>query len=133
MASVFKAAVQQELENQSIFARYKGTFLIVASGAAGILSQLALSPDFADTQWAVALTTIATIIAALVNRFTKDGVAPSAVKKLEQAGMEAFMERPMVTNPVDYEEPAAGTVGAHAAPEADPVLPIYDDDSTQGA
>lgn len=121
MASAYQKAVQQELTDQPTWLRYKGSIIIVASGVAGILSQLAAAPEIADTSLSMGLTAAATIIAFLLNRFTKDGITPSAARKLETAGLRAFDERPGVSGvPDDYQEPNTGDTG----------LPVYQGDTT---
>lgn len=109
--SIIRYAVSEQLAAQSPLARYKGSLLIIASGVAGILSQLALSPDLEATQWPAILTGIATITAFIVNRFTRDAVTPSMAARLEQAASTAYADQPSVTAPVE-----ATPVG---------VLPIY--------
>lgn len=121
MASAYQKAVQQELNDQPTWLRYKGSIIIVASGIAGILSQLASAPEIADTSLSMGLTAAATIIAFLLNRFTKDGITPSSARKLETAGLRAFDERPGVSGvPDDYQEPNTGDTG----------LPVYQGDTT---
>lgn len=119
MASVFKNAVQQEIQDQPTWLRYKGTILIVASGLVAILSQVAASPDLEDTVVPMVLTTLATVATALINRFTKDGVTPSAAAKLEQAGLRAHLDRPSASGVAVTSEAAP----VEAMETAD--LPIY--------
>lgn len=121
MASSYHQAVQQELNDQPTWLRYKGSIIIVVSGVAGILSQLAAAPEIADTSLSMGLTAAATIIAFLLNRFTKDGITPSAAHKLETAGMRAYADRPGLSGvPDDYQEPDTGDTG----------LPVYQGDTT---
>jgi hypothetical protein len=112
MASVFNDAVQQEINDQPGWLRYKGSILIVASGLVWVISELAKSPDLAEFGWSGTLGIIATVAAFFINRFTRDGIAPSAAKKLEQAGQRAWLDRPSVSGVV--------------APE----LPVYDQVTT---
>lgn len=121
MASAYQKAVQQELNDQPAWLRYKGSIIIVVSGIAGILSQLAAAPEIADTSLSMGLTAAATIIAFLVNRFTKDGITPSAAHKLETAGLRAFADRPGLSGmPDDYQQPDNTPSG----------LPVYEGDTT---
>ena len=121
MASSYQQAVQQELNDQPTWLRYKGSIIIVVSGVAGILSQLAAAPEIADTSLSMGLTAAATIIAFLLNRFTKDGITPSAARKLETAGLRAFADRPGLSGlPDDYQHPYSDAAG----------LPIYEGDTT---
>ena len=120
MASIFKAAAQQEITNQPWYLRYKGSILIVASGLAWVLSELAQSQEIADLGWSTSIGAVATLAAFLVNRFTKDGITPSMAQRLEQAGQQAFLDRPSVS-------------GVQATPEVDPGLPTYGGPSTNDA
>lgn len=121
MASIYAVAVQQELQNQPSYLRYKGTILIITSGVASILAQLADSPDLQDTALSVGLTATATIIVALINRFTRDGVTPSMGPKLERAGMEAHLDRVSIsTPPEEFDKP-------------DESLPVYHGPTTAEA
>lgn len=54
MASIFGAAAQQELKDQPWYLRYKGSLLIVGSGVAWILGELATSQEIADLGWSSA-------------------------------------------------------------------------------
>ncbi|WP_165164905.1 hypothetical protein [Corynebacterium qintianiae] len=124
MASVFKTSVQQEIHDQPIWLRYKGSLIIVATGIVSIVAQLATSPDFAGTQTATILTIIATSAGFLLNRFTRDGVTPSMASRLEDAAQRVFDTIPFLTQPAtDFvevrrpvETPAAQAyVGEHRA------------------
>lgn len=120
MASIFGAAAQQEINDQKWYLRYKGSLLIVGSGIAWILGELATSQEIADLGWDSALGIAATLAAFLVNRFTRDGITPSMANRLEQAGQKAFLDRPSVSAPLvdtDVE---------------DPDLPVYGGPSTNG-
>lgn len=102
MASAFKAAVEQELKDQPTALRYKGSILIIVTGVVGIISQLAVTPELADTRWAAILTGVATIATFLLNRFTKDGVTPSQAAKLEAAADRVYGDQvPFETVPVE--------------------------------
>ena len=136
MASVFKSATVQAVETQPVWLRYKGSILIILAGLGSVLSQLALSADFRDTSTAMGLTIAASLIAMLVNRFTKDGVTPSTAAQLEEAGMRAHLDRPSVTGPAYNAGPPAAEVPAvEAAPTAaaSGALPVYDGASTNDA
>lgn len=112
MASVFNDAVQQEINDQPGWLRYKGSILIVLSGIVWVAAELAKSPDLAQFEWTTGLGIAATVAAFFINRFTRDGITPSAAKKLEQAGQRAWLDRPSVSGVV--------------APE----LPVYDQVTT---
>ena len=99
MASIFNDAVQQELATQPWWLRYKGSLLIVLSGVAWVLAELAQSQEIADLGWGTAVGAAATVAAFLVNRFTRDGVTPSQAQRLEQAGQQAHLDRVSVSNP----------------------------------
>lgn len=99
MASHFSAAIQREVTDQSPWRRYKGSFLIVASGLAWVLSDLARSPEIAELGWSTGIGLAATIAAFIVNRFTRDGVTPSQAEILERAGERAYLDRVSVSNP----------------------------------
>lgn len=100
MASVFKAAGQQEIHDQPWYLRYKGSILIIASGVAWVLGELAQSEEMADLGWGSAVGITATLVAFLVNRFTRDGITPSMAARLEQAGQRAFLDRPSISAPL---------------------------------
>lgn len=135
MASAFKAAVEQELKDQPTALRYKGSILIVVTGVVGIISQLAVTPELADTRWAAILTGVATVATFLLNRFTKDGVTPSQAAKLEAAAdrvygaqvpfetvpveaLTAHVETPLTTAPATVSDPGDGYAAGAAAREA---------------
>lgn len=99
MASVFNDAVQQELATQPWWLRYKGSFLIVLSGLAWVLSQLAQSQEISDLGWSTGIGLASTIAAFAVNRFTRDGVTPSQAAILERAGQQAHMDRVSLSDP----------------------------------
>ncbi len=117
MASIFKAAAQREITNQPWCLRYKGSLLIVASGIAWILAELAQSQEVADLGWSSAIGIAATLAAFLVNRFTQDGITPSMAKRLEVAGQQAFLDRPFIS-------------GVNIQDDVDPGFPVYDGPST---
>lgn len=100
MASIFGAAVQQELNDQRWFLPYKGSLLIVGSGIAWILGELATSQEIEDLGWSSAVGIVATLVAFLVNRFTRDGITPSMAARLEEAGQRAFLDRPSISAPL---------------------------------
>lgn len=117
MASVFKDAVHQELAAQPWWLRYKGSLLIVLSGLAWVLAELAQSQEIADLGWGTTVGIAATVAAFLLNRFTRDGVTPSQAQRLEQAGMQAHLSRPSVSGIVA--ESAPDYVGEHRAPDVE--------------
>lgn len=104
MASVFKDAVWHELATQPWWLRYKGSLLIALSGVAWVLAELAQSQEIADLGWGTAVGGAATVAAFLVNRFTRDGVTPSQVQRLEQAGQQAHLDRMSLSSPRDVSE-----------------------------
>lgn len=119
MASIFRESVQQEINDQSFWLRYKGSIIIVATGLVSILGQLATSPDLAGTQVAAILTVTATVAGFILNRFTKDGVTPSMAQRLEAAGQRVFSNIPFETTPVTHVQVASPEyVGEHRAPDA---------------
>lgn len=119
MASIFRESVQQEIDKQPTWLRYKASIIIVATGIVSIIAQLAASPDLAGTQVATILTVVATVAGFILNRFTKDGLTPSMAPRLEQAGQRAFSSIPFETTPVTHAQVAAPEyVGTHRAPEA---------------
>ncbi|WP_211440143.1 hypothetical protein [Corynebacterium glutamicum] len=120
MASIFGAAAQQEIKDQPWYLRYKGSLLIVGSGIAWILGELSTSQEIADLGWSSAVGIVATLVAFLVNRFTRDGITPSMANRLEQAGQKAFLDRPSVSAPL-----------VNNAVQ-DPELPVYGGPSTNG-
>ncbi|GEM_PF-6242383 len=81
-------AVQVEVQRQSPLLRYKASLIIIATGLVAIIGQLAASPDIAATGYGPYITALATILAALVNRFTKDRVTPSMGPRLTDAAKE---------------------------------------------
>ncbi|QRP60603.1 hypothetical protein [Corynebacterium minutissimum] len=130
MASAYQQAVQQELKDQPTWLRYKGSIIIIATGVASILAQLADSPELADTSFTVGLTAGATILGFFVNRFTKDGITPSAARKLEKAGLRAYADRPSLSGmPDDYQQPGNTTAG-YEPPAGFAELPVYSGEST---
>lgn len=124
MASFFKTAADQEIKDQPWALRYKGSLLIVASGIVWILGELARDAQMIESGLAPALGVIATVAAFLINRFTRDGITPSMVARLEQAGSRAHGVRPSVTTVAEPGEYA----GQH---RADDGLPVYDGPTTR--
>lgn len=135
MASIYRTATVQAVDTQPVWLRYKGSILIILAGVGSVLGQLALSPDFRETSVAMGLTVAASLIAMLVNRFTRDGVTPSTAAQLEEAGMQAHLDRPSVTVPV-YDAgqavPATPAVEASSPAPTPGALPVYDGESTNG-
>lgn len=144
MASVFKAAANQQMADEPFYLRYKGSILIIGSGLAWVLTQLATSEDIAELGWGSAFGVAASIIALLVNRFTKDGITPSMARRLEHAGAIAFQDRISESGIAAYApaeddapraihvplnpEPVAKPAPADAPPSDD--LPVYYGEST---
>ena len=124
MASVFNTAAEQEIKDQPWALRYKGSLLIVASGIVWVLGELARDAQMIESGLAPTLGVIATVAAFLVNRFTRDGITPSMVGRLEAAGSRAHGVRPSVTA---VAEPGSYT-GQH---RADDGLPVYDGPTTR--
>lgn len=123
MASIFNTAAEQEIKDQPWALRYKGSLLIVASGVVWILGELARDAQMIESGIAPTLGIIATVAAFFINRFTRDGITPSMVGRLEAAGDRAHGVRPSVTTvaePGDY-------MGQH---RADGGLPVYDGPTT---
>ena len=115
MASAFKYAVQQEIEDQPTWLRYKASIIIIVTGLVTIVTQLATSPDLADTWLAPVLTAIATGGAFILNRFTKDGLTPSMGQKIESAAGRFYADIPFETEPsyTPQPEPEPGYEGRH--------------------
>lgn len=124
MASVFRTAGEQEIEDQPWYLRYKGSTLIVLSGVVWVLGELARDAQMIESGIAPALGVIATVAAFLINRFTRDGITPSMVARLEAAGDRAHGVRPSVTTVAEPGEYA----GQH---RADDGLPVYDGPTTR--
>lgn len=99
MASAFKSAVAQEISDQPTWLRYKASIIIVVTGVLTIITQLATSPDLADTWLAPVLTAVATSGAFVLNRFTKDGLTPSMGPKIEAAAQRFYSDIPFETAP----------------------------------
>lgn len=125
MASIFNTAAEQEIKDQPWALRYKGSLLIIVSGIVWIISELARDAQMIESGIAPALGIIATVAAFLVNRFTRDGITPSMVDRLERAGSRAHEFRPSVTT---VTEPGS-YAGQH---RADDGLPVYDGPTTRG-
>ncbi|WP_426716412.1 hypothetical protein ACEN19_00045 [Corynebacterium auriscanis] len=113
MASVFNSAVEQALANQSWFMRRKDTLVAIA----GTILQIAnLGALYASNgpEWVNIL--IALVIGAaqiVVHAGTKGAITPSMVRRLEQAGAEANLDR----------TPASGIA---VAGESEPVEAVED-------
>ena len=121
MASIFRESVQQEIHDQPVWLRYKGSIIIIATGIVSMMAQLATSPDLAGTQVAAILTVVATVGGFILNRFTKDGITPSMAQRLERAGEQVYAQVPFETTPVTHVQvasPAPEYVGEHRAPDA---------------
>lgn len=131
MASVFKEAANQEIEEQPFYLRFKGSILIVLSGLVWILEKLATSDDIAELGWGGAIGIVATLIALLVNRFTKDGITPSMAERLEASGQIAFMDRISESGIAAY-EPVTSPASRPAPPVEEPevVAELADDTSS---
>lgn len=80
-ATTTAKAVGQAYDNQPAWLRFKGTIIIIATGLVSILSQVAALPEWDGTTVGVACTVVATVVGALVNRLTKDGITPSMIRR----------------------------------------------------
>ena len=80
-----ETAVERARAQEPAWLRYKGTILIVLTGLVSVLTQVATMPEWDGTTIGVVCTVGATIIGALVNRFTKDGLTPSMGPRIAQA------------------------------------------------
>lgn len=78
-------AVERAREQDPAWLRYKGTIIIVLTGLVSILSQLAAMPEWDGTSVGVGFTVAATVLGALANRFTKDGITPSMAGRIAAA------------------------------------------------
>lgn len=78
-------AVERAREQEPAWLRYKGTIIIVLTGLVSILSQLAAMPEWDGTTIGVGFTIAATLVGALANRFTKDGITPSMAGRIAAA------------------------------------------------
>ena len=125
MASVFNTAVEQALANQSWFMRRKDTLVAIA----GTILQIAnLGALYASNgpEWVNIL--IALVIGAaqiVVHAGTKGAITPSMVRRLEQAGAEANLDRVSASGiavagesePVEAVEDFPPYAGAHRLEE----------------
>lgn len=125
MASVYKTAVDQAIASDPTWLRYKGSILIVATGIAGMLSDLASGDELKDSAVGMTLAVVATIIFAVINRFTKDGFTPSMKKRLEAAGQEAFLDRVSESGITVTPDASVKPAPAVEAAETE-TLPAYD-------
>lgn len=97
-ATTTAKAVGQAYDNQPGWLRFKGTIIIILTGLVSICSQLATLPEWDGTTVGVGFTIAATVIGALVNRFTKDGFTESMIAR---AASQAPEDAPApVENPV---------------------------------
>lgn len=80
-----EATVERAREQEPAWLRYKGTIIIILTGLVSICSQLATLPEWDGTTIGVGFTIAATVIGALVNRFTKDGITPSMAGRIAAA------------------------------------------------
>lgn len=80
-----ETAVERAREQEPAWLRYKGTIIIVLTGLVSIFSQLAAMPEWDGTSVGVGFTIAATVIGALANRFTKDGITPSMAGRIAAA------------------------------------------------
>lgn len=91
-----ETAVERAREQEPAWLRYKGSIIIVLTGLVSILSQLAATPEWDGTGVGVGFTIVATMLGALINRFTKDGLTPSMAGRI--AAAEGDGARYEVTN-----------------------------------
>lgn len=80
-ATTTAKAVGQAYDNQPGWLRFKGTIIIIATGLVSILSQVAALPEWDGTTIGIGCTIAATVVGALVNRLTKDGITPSMIRR----------------------------------------------------
>lgn len=80
-----ETAVERAREQEPAWLRYKGTIIIILTGLVSIFSQLAAMPEWDGTTLGVGFTIAATLIGALVNRFTRDGITPSMAGRIAAA------------------------------------------------
>lgn len=78
-------AVERAREQEPAWLRYKGTIIIVLTGLVSIFSQLAAMPEWDGTTIGVSFTIAATLVGALANRFTQDGITPSMAGRIAAA------------------------------------------------
>lgn len=84
-----ESAVESARSQEPAWLRYKGTIIIVLAGLVSVLSQVAAMPEWDGTTVSLVATVAATIIGALLNRFTKDGITPSMVGRIVAADQGA--------------------------------------------
>ena len=87
-ATTTAKAVGQAYDNQPGWLRFKGTIIIVLTGLVSICSQLAALPEWDGTTVGVGFTIAATVIGALINRFTKDGFTESMISRAARESPE---------------------------------------------
>ena len=78
-------AVELAREQEPAWLRYKGTIIIVLTGLVSVLGQVAALPEWDGTPVSLVATIAATIIGALLNRFTQDGITPSMGPRIAAA------------------------------------------------
>ena len=98
LQNLIARAVENRLNEQSWWRRFKGTILIVLTGLVWVATSLAASPEWQDNAVVAGIGGVATAIAAIINRFTRDGVTPSMTAQLEAAAPVAG-----TTAPDDYQ------------------------------
>lgn len=125
MASVFQSAVAEALNEQPWYQRRKDTLTAVAGTILQVANLLVLYTGDLPAWVNALIAGIIGICQILVHSRTKGAITPSMAKRLEDFGMQAFLDRPsqsgvMVDHPVGDVAESAGEVE----------LPVYRGDST---
>ncbi|WP_301195424.1 hypothetical protein [Corynebacterium stationis] len=120
MASVFQSAVAEALNGQPWYQRRKDTLTAVAGTVLQVLNLLVLYSGEWPAWLNAVIAGIIGICQILVHSRTKGAITPSMAKRLEDFGMQAFLDRPSQSG-VTVDHP----IGDVADTPGDVELPVY--------
>lgn len=131
MASVFQSAVAEALNEQPWYQRRKDTLTAVAGTILQVANLLVLYTGELPAWLNAVIAGVIGICQILVHSRTKGAITPSMAKRLEESGMQAFLDRPSESG-VEVQKPVGAIYDAPHFSEGDVELPVYRGDSTAG-
>lgn len=131
MASVFQSAVAEALNEQPWYQRRKDTLTAVAGTVLQVLNLVVLYSGEWPAWLNAVIAGVIGICQILVHSRTKGAITPSMAKRLEESGMQAFLDRPSESG-VEVQEPVGAIYDAPDFADGDVELPVYRGESTAG-
>lgn len=125
MASIFQSAVAEALNEQPWYQRRKDTLTAVAGTILQVANLLVLYTGELPAWVNALIAGVIGICQILVHSRTKGAITPSMAKRLEDFGMQAFLDRPSQSG-VTVDHP----IGDVADTPGEVELPVYRGEST---